>query len=347
MKKSRILGLLALLVFVIVFPLLISPSTTVTASAVFTLIFAIAVTGWNIFSGYTGYVSLGHSVFYGFGAYTIALASQDWNIPGGFAPFLLLPLAALVCGAVAFPLGWIALRTRRHTFVVVTIAFLFIFQLLAYNLSGITNGSAGIFMPITPWNAGVFDLPFYYVALAVLLLAILTSWWVRQSKYGLGLLAIRDDEDRALGLGVKTGEFKLSAYILSAMFVGMAGALFAYYVGIIYPQFGFDPVVDVTIALMAFLGGVGTLVGPLVGALIVEPLQHYLDLQIGGNGLNLIIYGALFLTIILVLPQGIVPSLKQWWYKWRASRTARLRPIAPAGRDQPAALTERGGEIKR
>ncbi len=83
MKKIRILGLLALLVFVIVFPLLISPSTTVTASTVFTLIFAIAVTGWNIFSGYTGYVSLGHSVFYGFGAYTIALASQNWNIPGG------------------------------------------------------------------------------------------------------------------------------------------------------------------------------------------------------------------------------------------------------------------------
>src|SRR5260370_24441200 len=112
---------------------------------------------------------------------------------------------------------------------------------------------------------------------------ILTSWWVRQSKYGLGLLAIRDDEDRALGLGVKTGEFKLSAYILSAMFVGMAGALFAYYVGIIYPQFGFDPVVDVTIALMAFLGGLGTLVGPLVGALIIVPLQHYLDLQIGDD----------------------------------------------------------------
>lgn len=342
MKKIRILGLLALLVFVIVFPVLISPSTTVTASAVFTLIFAIAVTGWNIFSGYTGYVSLGHSVFYGFGAYTIALASQDWNIPGGFAPFLVLPLAALVCGVVALPLGWIALRTRRHTFVVVTIAFLFIFQLLAYNLRVITHGSAGIFMPITPWNADVFDLPFYYVALAVLLLTILTSWWVRQSKYGLGLLAIRDDEDRALGLGVKTGAFKLSAYILSAIFVGMAGALFAYYVGIIYPQFGFDPVVDVTIALMAFLGGLGTLVGPLVGALIVEPLQHYLDLQIGGNGLNLIIYGALFLAIILVLPQGIVPSLKRWWYTWRASRTARVHPIATVGRDQPAALTERG-----
>jgi branched-chain amino acid transport system permease protein len=342
MKKIRILGLLGLLVFVIVFPVLISPSTTVTASAVFTLIFAIAVTGWNIFSGYTGYVSLGHSVFYGFGAYTIALASQAWNIPGGFAPFLVLPLAALVCGVVALPLGWIALRTRRHTFVVVTIAFLFIFQLLAYNLRGITHGSAGIFMPITPWNADVFDLPFYYVALAVLLLAILTSWWVRQSKYGLGLLAIRDDEDRALGLGVKTGAFKLSAYILSAIFVGMAGALFAYYVGIIYPQFGFDPVVDVTIALMAFLGGLGTLVGPLVGALIVEPLQHYLDLQIGGNGLNLIIYGALFLAIILVLPQGIVPSLKRWWYTWRASRTARVHPVASAGRDQPAALTERG-----
>ncbi len=98
---------------------------------------------------------------------------------------------------------------------------------------------------------------------------------------------------------------------------------------------------------MAFLGGLGTLVGPLVGALIVEPLQHYLDLQIGGNGLNLIIYGALFLAIILVLPQGIVPSLKQWWYTWRASRAARVHPVASAGEDQPASLTERGGGVKR
>jgi branched-chain amino acid transport system permease protein len=341
MKTLRTLGLLALLLLVLVFPVLLSPNIAVTATAVFTLIFALVVTGWNIFSGYTGYISLGHSVYFGIGAYTIALACQQWNIPGGYIPFLLLPLAGLVAGAFAIPLGWISLRVRRHVFVVVTIALLFIFQLLAYNLRGITNGSGGVFLPLTPWSSDFFDLPFYYVALALVLLAIGVSWKVRHSKYGLGLLAIRDDEDRALGLGVKTGPYKLGAYVVSAIFVAMAGALFAYYVGIIYPQFSFDPNVDVGIIMMAFLGGLGTLAGPLVGALLAAPLQQYLILQFGGNSVNLILFGALLLVILLVLPQGIVPSLQSKWSSWRASRAKDVPAPVTAKKERPA-LAEKG-----
>jgi ABC-type branched-subunit amino acid transport system permease subunit len=341
MKTLRTLGLLALLLLVLVFPVLLSPNIAVTATAVFTLIFALAVTGWNIFSGYTGYISLGHSVYFGIGAYTIALACQQWNIPGGYIPFLLLPLAGLVAGAFAIPLGWISLRVRRHVFIVVTIALLFIFQLLAYNLRGITNGSSGVFLPITPWSSDIFDLPFYYVALALLLLAIGVSWKVRHSKYGLGLLAIRDDEDRALGLGVKTGPYKLGAYVVSAIFVAMAGALFAYYVGIIYPQFGFDPNVDVSITMMAFLGGLGTLAGPLVGALLAEPLQQYLTLQFGGNSLNLVLFGALLLVILLVLPQGIVPSLQRKWSTRKASRAKGVPVPGTINQERPV-LAEKG-----
>ena len=345
MKLLRILGLLVIVAFVGIFPVGIAPNDAVNSIAVFTLIGAIAVVGWNIFSGYTGYISLGHSVFYGFGAYTFALASQDWHIPGGWDPFLLLPLAGLVAGAIALPLGWIALRTRRHTFVVITIAFVFIFQLLATNLQGITNGSGGVFLPLTPWADGYTDLPFYYVAFAVLLVATCVSWWIRHSKFGLGLLAIRDDEDHALGLGIKTGAFKLAAYVLSAIFVGMAGAIFAYYVGILYPQFSFDPVVDITIALMAFLGGLGTVVGPLFGALLVIPLQQYLGLQFGGKGVNLIIYGTLFLAFILLLPQGIVPSVQERWKMWRLTRTSQQQSGKRSeDQDQPAVFAERGGQ---
>src|SRR6266566_8007477 len=310
-RRLRPLAVVALIAFVAIFPVSIAPNDAVNTIAVFTLIGAIAVVGWNIFSGYTGYISLGHSVFYGFGAYTLGLASLDWHIPGGWEPFLLLPLAGLVAGVFALPLGWISLRTRRHTFVVITIAWVFIFQLLAYNLRGITGGSNGVFMPLTPWVAPYTDLPFYYVAFAVLLVATFLSWWIRHSKFGLGLLAIRDDEDRALGLGVKTNAFKLTAYVISAVFVGMAGGMFAYFLGTIFPQFGFDPNVDVSITMMAFLGGLGTLAGPLVGALLAEPLQQYLTLQFGGNSLNLVLFGALLLVILLVLPQGIVPSLQK------------------------------------
>jgi branched-chain amino acid transport system permease protein len=344
-RRLRPLAFVALVAFVAIFPVGIAPNDTYNTIAVFTLIGAIAVVGWNIFSGYSGYISLGHSVFYGFGAYTLGLASRNWHIPGGWEPFLLLPLAGLVAGVFALPLGWIALRTRRHTFVVITIAWVFIFQLLAYNLRGITGGANGVFMPLTPWVAPYTDLPFYYVAFAVLLVATLVSWWIRHSKFGLGLLSIRDDEDRALGLGVKTNAFKLIAYIISAVFVGMAGAIFAYYVGSVYPEQGFNPAVDLTIAIMGFLGGVGTVAGPLLGALLVTPLQQWLDLQFGGQGVNLMIYGALFLAIILVLPRGIVPSFQERWRAWTAAR--KIRPsisTRAANQEQPAVLAERGGE---
>ena len=335
--------LFALVLFAIAFPVLLSPNAEVNAIAVFTLIFALTVTGWNIFSGYTGYISLGHAAYFGIGAYTLALACQGWNIPGGYPPFLLLPLVGLVAGIFAIPLGWVALRVRRHVFIVVSIALLFIFQLLAYNLRGITNGSSGVFMPLTPWGSDVFDLPFYYVALGLVVLATGLSWWVRHSKYGLGLLAIRDDEDRALGLGVKTGAFKLGAYVVSAMIVAMAGGLYAYYVGIIYPEFVFNPALDVAIVMMAFLGGVGTLAGPLVGAILAEPLQYYLNLQFGGESVNLVLFGALLLIILLVLPQGIVPSLQKRWTSWNASRAEGRSVPDTTNQKSPVLVKKREG----
>jgi branched-chain amino acid transport system permease protein len=317
----RIPGLIALLALAIAFPF-VFPDPAITTVAVFTLLFAAAATGWNIFSGYTGYIALGHATYFGVGSYAIALMCQDWNIPGGYPPFYLVPLAGLVAAVFAIPLGWIALRTRRHTFVVITIAIFFIMQLMAYNLSSITHGSAGLSLPIPPpdWGGDFFNLPFYFVALAILLLALGTSWWVRNSKYGLGLLAIRDDEGRALGLGVKTGLYKLVAFVISAFFVGMVGALHAYFIGSIFPAFAFDALFDVAIALMAFLGGLGTLAGPILGALILEPTQQYFTIQFSENGYYLIIYGLLFLVIMLFLPEGILPTIRRLWFRWVASR---------------------------
>src|SRR5450759_5018607 len=195
MKILRRGGLLALLVLMLVFPVLLSPNTAVTDIAVYTLIYERGATGWNIFSGYTGYISIGHTVYFGFGAYTMALACQYWNIPGGYLPFLVLPLAGLVAGIFAIPLGAMVLRTRKYAFSITTIAVMFIFQLLAFNLTGITNGSNGLYLPVAPWSPSLIDLPFYYVALILLLVSVAVSWRIRHSKYGLGLLAIRDDED--------------------------------------------------------------------------------------------------------------------------------------------------------
>ncbi len=250
----------------------------------------------------------------------MALACQHWNIPGGYLPFLLLPLCGLVAAVFAIPLGLMALRVRKYAFSITTIGLMFIFQLLAYNLTGITSGSAGVYLPTPPWKSTLFDLPFYYVSFALLLVALFIAWHIRHSQYGLGLLAIRDDEDRAFSLGVKTRWYKLSAYTISAFFVGMAGAMIVYFVGSAFPQFTFDPVIDVNITTIAFLGGLGTLAGPLIGAILVVPLQQYLLLLFGGESLNLILFGTFLLVILLFLPKGIVTTLQTKWPSWKAAR---------------------------
>jgi len=347
MKIAKLAGLIALLAVAAAFPQ-VFPNPAVTTIAIFTLLYATATVAWNIFSGYTGYIALGHAAFFGIGSYAIALMCAGWHVPGGYLPFFLVPVAGLITAAFAVPMGWISLRTRRHTFVVITIAIFFIMQPMAFNLRSITNGSTGLSLPIPSGWGLKFNFPFYYVALAMLIVAQIVSWWIRNSKYGLGLLAIRDDEDRALGLGVKTGPAKLAAFVISAFFVGMVGALHAYFQESIFPAFAFDPLFDIALALMGFLGGLGTLAGPILGALILEPTQRYFTMQFSANGYYLIIYGALFLAIILLLPEGIVPTLSKYWMKWDALRSSsmpkagnELNSPAEAIQDVPAQNEER------
>jgi len=341
-------GLLVLLACVGAFPLVFS-NGEVTAIAFFTLLFAAMVTGWNILTGYTGYISLGHVAYFGIGAYTLALICQRWHLPAGYGLFLLVPVAGVLAALIAVPAGWIALRVRRHTFIVITIAMFFIAQLLSYNLRDLTGGSSGLDLPLPlAWGGAFFNLPFYYAVLILLLLSLALSWWVRHSKYGLGLLAIRDDEDRARGLGVRTEFSKLSAFVLSALIIGMAGALWAYFIGTVYPASAFDPNVDVAIALMGFLGGVGTISGPLLGALLLEPLHQYLAASY--PDLYLILYGGLFLLVLLVLPRGILPTLQERWTKYRAlSRHAQRADgvvvSSLSGSAEQAIVREEGGKV--
>ncbi len=341
-RPFQVVFWLAVLVGVIVFPLVFT-SPAITTVAVFTLIFAAAGTAWNIFSGYTGYIALGHAVFFGVGCYSITILCSKLSIPGGWLPFAFVPVAGLIAAAFAIVIGSIALRTRRHTFVVITIAIFFIFQLLAENnIFGLTNGMTGAELPIPSWSADVFNLPFYYVILAVLVVAVLVSWGVRQSKYGLELLAIRDDEDRALGLGVRTWFVKLSAFVLSAFFVGMCGAIWAYFVESVFPPFAFDANFDVLVALMAFLGGLGTISGPLLGALLLEPVQQYFTIALQ-SGFNLVLEGAIFLVVILLLPEGIVPAVRSRIFARRSARNS--TPVAPESSTAPTVQMPRTGSV--
>jgi branched-chain amino acid transport system permease protein len=312
----RALLVAAGVVILAVFPLVFSNPTD-TSIAFFTLVFMVSASAWNMFAGSSGYIALGHAVYFGCGAYALTLLANHLGFAAGWGVFALVPVAGIVAGLVAIPTGVIALRARRHTFVVITIAFMFIFQLAAFNL-GFTGGSSGLQPPTPLWSVKTYNDNFYYVTAVVLLATVALTFLVRRSRFGLQLLAIRDDEDRARGLGVRVGRVKLIAFVLSAIPVGMVGGLYAYFLGQIFPQFAFDPLFDLSIALMAFLGGLGTVAGPLLGALVLESLQQYFTVQYGASQAYLIIYGALFLLVVLLLPRGVIPGVDELLARWRA-----------------------------
>jgi branched-chain amino acid transport system permease protein len=317
-----VVGVVALVAVVALFPLVITNGTA-TNIAVVTLIFVAVTSAWNLFSGYSGYLSLGHAIFYGTGAYFLVVAAKDWNLTGS-AVFWLIPLGGVAAAVIAVPLGLVALRVRRHTFVVITIAFFFIAQLSASNLS-VTGGSSGMLVPAPGnWDPATYNNPFYYLAMILAAGSVALSWQVRRSRFGLQLRAIRDDEDRAAGLGVRAMPVKLTALVLSGFITGMAGALWVYFIGEAFPQFVFDPLFDLAVVLMAFFGGLGTVAGPVLGALILAPAQLYLNLQQANGYSSEILFGALFLVVILFLPRGVVPTASEYVTKgrarWRRSR---------------------------
>lgn len=333
-RALRAAGVWGVLLVSVVFPLVVTNPTS-TSIAVFTLVFIASASAWNAFSGYSGYISLGTGVFFGCGAYTLAIVAQDLHMQGGYSVFALVPLGGVVAAIAAIPVGWIALRTRKHTFIVITIALFFIFQLLAFNL-GLTQGALGIATPTPSWNAATYNDRFYYVALAIAIFAVFVSWVIRRSRYGLQLLAIRDDEDRALSLGVRVGSVKLSAVVISAVPIGMAGALYAYFLGQVYPQFAFDPTFDLTLALMVFLGGAGTVSGPILGALLVEPAQQYFTFGFASGGLFFVVYGVLFLVVILFLRRGLIPTGRDLLALFRVRRHRRASvTVAVTGGGDP------------
>jgi branched-chain amino acid transport system permease protein len=347
-SRTRGVSWAVLLALLVAFPLVFT-NPAVTSVAVFTMFYLLAAIAWNIFSGYSGYISIGHAVYYGFGQYTVALLILHLRIQTGVSELMLIPVSGVVAAAVAVPVGLLVLRVRRHTFIVLTIAVMFIFQLLAFNFPSITGGSTG--MNVTPptWSGNNYNLPFYYVALGTAIIALLVSWGVRRSKFGLGLLAIRDDEDRAKGLGIKVTRTKLLALVISAFFVGIAGALYAIFIGQVFPQFAFTPFYDLYLAIFTFVGGLGTLAGPVFGALLLGPLQQYFEIQFGATTLYLIIYGVLFIVILLLLPRGVVPSVADRYHallaaRWRKLEARRsLNGSAPGNGSAPDDAVARGG----
>jgi len=322
-------GLIVLLVLAVLFPQVFA-NPAVTNYGILALIFATAAVAWHIFAGNTGYISLGQAVFYGSGAYAMGVAARDWHVQGT-SVFELLPLSGAVGAAIAIPFGLIALRVRRHTFIVVTIAVFFIFQLMAFNF-WFTGGSSGLGSPFLSWAPVPYNQNFYYIALACTVGSVVVAWLIGRSRFGLQLRAIRDDEDRARGLGVKAMRVKLAAFTISGAITAIIGAVWFYYLNQVHPQTGFNPLFDLTLVLMVFLGGFGSISGAVLGALIIEPLTQWMNTQPAFSGsISEVIIGAILLLVVLFMPRGIVPTGGEFITKIRTRGRPAVIPATTIG----------------
>ena len=284
------------------------------------MVFAIGAVGLNIITGYAGYISLGQGAFIGLGAYTVGICVRDI----GGSPWVWVPVAGVLAGAVAALLGVVAMRARGHAFVILTIAFLFLVQLLATNWDSLTNGTGGVTMPLPTWSPEYQYWPFYYSLMGLLAVSLLLSWWIRRNKFGMGLIAIREDEDKAATVGVSTPTYKILAFVASAVFVGMAGGVYGYYIAFIDPLGMFNILLSVQIILSLLLGGRATLWGPVLGAFLIEWLNETSNNEFSGGNARLLIFGGLLVLVVLFLPRGIIPTVDGWIERWRARGKAGL-----------------------
>ncbi len=329
------------LVALAVFPL-VSNDLYYQTMLILTFLLAIGATGWNIMGGYAGYISLGNSAFVGLGAYTTGILAARDNI----SPFLGCLAGGLVAALAAAILSLVTRRTRGMYFIIVTFAALQLLGIVATIWSGLTGGSQGLALPIPTWPLAYQNWPFYYPLLALLVLAVAVSAWVRRSKLGLGLFAIQDDEDKAAGLGLATSAYKLIAFVLGGTFLGVAGGIYAYYVTFLNVSAVFDIVTSMLIVLSALLGGRGTLWGPVLGAFLIEPLANLTSTSLGGanaGAIRLLLFGGLLGLVVLFLPRGLLPTVSAWRTQRQGREQQQDDPERPRP-TQPAAMTPEDGQ---
>ncbi len=291
------------------------------------LFYAAVSSAWNIVGGFAGQLSLGHAAFFGIGAYTSTLLFIDLGVSPWIGMLIGGTLATLVSGAIGYP----SFRLRGPFFTLVTIAFAEVLRILTLYAHDLTKGSIGISVPFRPAlrNYIFRQLSAYaYVALAFLVIMVLVSLWIEHSRLGYYLAALREDEDAAQALGIDTARYKLVAVLVSAFFTALAGTFYAQYIFFIEPFATFSLDFSILLAMMAIIGGVGTVWGPVAGAFLVTPLQEVLQAKLGGElqGLHLVVYGTVLIVVVILLPQGIVPSLAGWGKRAFGQREARPAP---------------------
>jgi branched-chain amino acid transport system permease protein len=291
--------------------------------AVRLMLFALLGVAWNVMGGFAGQFSFGHAAYFGLGAY----ASAYLLVNHGISPWIGMTVGAALAGAFGALTGWLSFRyeLRGAYFALATFAFAEMLRLISFNLE-LVNRAVGFRVPLidgSSWWLLQFPpgSPNYYYAMLLLLTAtIVAVIAVMRSKTGYRIIAVREDEEAARAIGINTMRFKLVAVVVSAALAALGGAFYVQFIFFIDPQLAFGPAVSVQILLPAIIGGVGTIWGPVVGAVVLVPLAEVtaalvrepppaLDFLAGRAGLDLIVYGIVLIVMIVYVPRGIYGAL--------------------------------------
>jgi len=311
MKRLYLL-LAAVLVILMLLPLFLDNYTL----GIFIMIFYWAYVGqsWNVLTGYTGHISLGHALYIGIGAYATTYLAQTF----GLTPWVGMFLGGFIAVAVALFLGFLGFRfgLRGVYFVIMTIAFAEITRLVVSHIEALGSFS-GIFLDFNPsfYNFQFRgNIPYYYIALGFMLASLAAVRLIEISKVGRFIVAIREDEEAAQALGVNTFKYNMIAIAISAFMTSLAGAFYANYIFYLHPNSLFGMSLSIELILRPIVGGLGTIFGPVIGSIILTPLSEISRAYFtkgGLEGLHLILYGVLTILVVLFMPKGIIVYVKR------------------------------------
>jgi branched-chain amino acid transport system permease protein len=304
--------------------------------AILVVYWAYLGSAWNVMGGYAGQFSFGHAAFYGIGAYTSSVLLVDYNVSPWIGMLVgagLAAIAGIIVGFLFFQFG-----LKGHFFALGTFAFAEMLRLISSEME-LVNTSVGIHIPLVGgdnWAKIQFeDNPtnYYYVILLLFIVGMFITIWLVRSKLGYYFLAIREDEDAAAALGVDRMRYKVTAVAISAAMTAIGGSFFIQYFLFVDPSLAFGVAISIEILLRPIVGGVGTIWGPLAGAILLTPLEEitrgfvrnppeFLSFIKGSSGVDVMIFGLLLILVILYMPQGIVGSLPRAWERVRRGRSS-------------------------
>ena len=274
--------------------------------ALFSFLYITLSSSWNIIGGYGGFISVGHNVFFGIGAFFSGFICARY----GISPFATAFFAGLVATVFGFGVGLITLRVRGPSFIISSIALLMIFRIL-FDRWELVGAAHGMTLPHNTLPVEWSKIPHYYALLVLMALSVYLSWFVRHSKFGLALRSISHDEIKSAVTGINVKMIKVTAFALSAYFIGAAGAIWGDYLTYVRPNIFFIILIAANMVLMCILGGRGTVTGPIIGTILMIFFNEFILAYFGASELNIFLTGLLLILTLLYFPDGIVGSLKK------------------------------------